>query len=296
MMNKNKVLLILALAMGFIASSMVYKTSGGPKESTLYATEIKRIPVVVAKVEIPAGVEILDTMVEVKEIDAEFKIDGAFSSIKAASGRYTRDKILPGEQVADKRVLEKGENYGLPITIPKGMRAVTIACNEVIGVAGFIKPGDFVDVLGTFDEQTLGKTGTLTVLENVQVLAISQEMKNEDDSSTAKLSTSATLAVTLQQAEKVTLGEEKGHLRLVLRPPGVDIEQRKGLTTPDKLVQSTGSAFNVAVREISGNNNIQKTSVKARAVPKKASTPETPWYSVEVIRGVEKETLRVPGQ
>ena len=57
-------------------------------------------------------------------------------------GMVTKSEILAGEQVNLNRVLKQGDNVSLSFLIPNGMRALTIAVDEVIGVAGFVKPGE----------------------------------------------------------------------------------------------------------------------------------------------------------
>src|SRR5690606_36281457 len=108
------------------------------------------------------------------------------------------------------------EQPGLTFSIPPDKRAVSVGVNEVIGVAGFVKPGDRVDVLATFDRNFSGQDMTTTILQDVQVLATAQE--TESDPEKAEVTTTVTLAVSLDEAERLTLAEERGTLRLVLRP------------------------------------------------------------------------------
>src|SRR3546814_9365193 len=126
------------------------------------------------------------------------------------------------------------------------MRAVTIRVNDVAGVAGFVLPGDRVDVLLTRD-RTGGEGGNVAnnlitdvLLQNVKVLGIDQDANQEKDKpSVAK---AVTLEVSPQQAQKLALASQLGSLALMLRNLG-DAEQEmvKQITTSEP---SGGEASN----------------------------------------------------
>jgi pilus assembly protein CpaB len=94
------------------------------------------------------------------------------------------------------------------------MRAVTIRANEVIGVAGFVLPGDRVDVLLTRSENRSAPT-TEILLQNLRVLGIDQQSSEKQDKPT--VARAVTLEVTEDQAEKLTLASTVGTLSLILR-------------------------------------------------------------------------------
>lgn len=293
--DKRKKLMLSALLAGCLAMLAAYKWTGNSGEEAVQATELALANVLVAKEEIAVGVALGADNVAVQQTVPEAITEGALTSLSQAQGRYARERILQGEQLVPGRLLDKGQTYALPVNIPPGKRAVSIGVNEVIGVAGFIKPGDFVDVLGTFDEHMVGRPVTATVLQKVQVLAISQEMTKED-STPAKVSTSATLAVSLEQAQRLTLAEERGRLRLVLRPPQGAEVSGKNVTTPDELIPG--------MTKVKLDTPQQKEKASA-GVPQVNSVPIIPIREtmpadsardtvfVEVIRGVEKETLEL---
>jgi pilus assembly protein CpaB len=289
--ERSKKIAAIALAFGCLAAILTYRWAGGNDEETVQAVVPQTVKVVVAKDELPSGTLITPELVETKTISKDASQDGAFTSIDKIVNRYTRDRILKGEQIVRGRILKKDQLYSLPVTIPPGMRAVTIGCNEVIGVGGFIKPGDYVDVLGTFDEDTLGKTATVPVLQSVQVLAISQEMKKEEDKP-AKLSTSATLSVTLEQAQKVTLAEEKGRLRLALLPPGSKDKPGEEVVTPEELMPE-GRSTSAIKKPTSITIKAEKQPLPKRLISADVRKPINKTSTVEVIRGVSHEVLEV---
>ncbi len=99
-------------------------------------------------------------------------------------GRVALQDMFTGEPIYLKKLATDGAT-GLPAIIPEGYRAVTISISEVIGVAGFIKPGDHVDIMATQSmkvDDKLDKTKriTYTVLQDVLILASSQTMVDED--------------------------------------------------------------------------------------------------------------------
>ncbi|NMB38784.1 MAG: Flp pilus assembly protein CpaB [Firmicutes bacterium] len=218
---KNKVLLFMAVSLGLISAFLVYNYL-----SNLEAGQyVELVDVVVANTKIPANTRVKASMLAWKKVPADMRHSDAVYNLQDVQGRITNSEIIPGEQVLWSRLLPEGQVPGMAFTIPNDKRAITIAVNEVIGVAGFIKPGDAVDVLATFEAEV---PITTTVLENVIVLAIAQEMESKQNPK-AELTTSVTFALSPQQVERLVLAESQGALRLALRPPqAVGIASRQG--------------------------------------------------------------------
>ncbi len=273
----------IAVIMGII-TMMLFMNSGKHDAKQVAKTEkIKTQMVVVPTMTISRGQAISFDNVKAVSWPSEFLPKGAtFNDATLIVGRVPTQDLFPGEPIYSQK-LSSPENNGLPAMIPAGKRAVTVAVSEVIGVAGFIKPGDHIDVLGTFSYNLKGDAGenmkhkrTVTVLQNVEVLASAQSMLNEkkdnletppgvlngevttdedeekDEKSAkkdkqkkknekelekerkeaekqaekeraeaetrAKTVSSITLALTPEQSQMITLAEESGELRLVLRP------------------------------------------------------------------------------
>ena len=202
------------------------------------------VKVVVAKQNIPRLTRLDETLVEVNEIPRQFVQPGALKSLKEVMRQVNTAPILKGEQVLGTKLAAFGAETGLAIKVPKGMRAVTVATNLVTGVAGLIKPGNFVDVLGTFEFGDMKKSDkkTFTVFQNVLVLAVEQNIGIESEAAkamtmkereekgsapqvpgslpfgrTKKGATNATLALTPQQAQGLVLAQSSGDISLVLR-------------------------------------------------------------------------------
>src|SRR5262249_20490015 len=126
---------------------------------------------------------------------------------------------------------------GVAASIPKGMRACTIQTpNVATGVAGLLQPGYKVDVILTVSGQAAndgtGGASTLTLLQNVEILAVDQRVEAPADPKIgSKELRSVTLLVTPEQAAKLDLGQTKGTLHLSLRNPEDDANVSASRTT-----------------------------------------------------------------
>lgn len=144
-------------------------------------------------------------------------------------GRVVLRGLSTGEPVTAQRVIKPGEAGFLAAALTPGMRAVSVSINVVSGDAGFIVPGDRVDVLlaeryaityGSSESSSSGtrpshKTVNNVVLRDVRVLAIDQEVKDLEGK--PKVAKTATLEVDLTQAQKLALAPQMGTLSLALR-------------------------------------------------------------------------------
>lgn len=278
---KRRRLLLVAAILGLLAATLTYTYIRSMQRVDTH--EVKQVGVVVATGDIPSGTSVSPNMVRFAQVPETALHLEAASSPGEVVGRITKAPIVSGEQVLRNRLLPAGVRPSLSFAIPSGKRAVSVAVNEVVGVAGFVKPGDRVDILATVDSPNREDTITSTVLQDVEVLAIAQDMEEQVDKK-PKVTTTVTLAVTLAEAQKVTLAEETGVLRLVLRPVTAANREWVNPTTSGELAKAT--APQAAAKPI----------VKAQAPPKKA--PQQPVkppedYQVEIIRGTERELVPV---
>lgn len=132
-------------------------------------------------------------------------------------GKVVRHTIMAGQPVAQGTLIGPGENGFLAAALGPGMRATTVSLSDTSGVAGFIFPGDRVDVILT--QEVTGDGPSLrtseTIVRNLRVLAVDQRM--DDTSTEAKVGRTATLEVTPKLAEKIAVAETIGSLSLSLR-------------------------------------------------------------------------------
>lgn len=127
--------------------------------------------------------------------------------------------VVRGEPLLERKLAPQGTLGGLSAVIAEGKRAITVRVNEVVGVAGFALPGNYVDVMvNAQQDQGSGaqpKPISKTVLERVLVLAVAQEAARDDTK--PKVVSAVTLEVSLEDAEKLDLARSVGTLSLVLR-------------------------------------------------------------------------------
>ncbi|HEV7372388.1 Flp pilus assembly protein CpaB [Arenibaculum sp.] len=137
-------------------------------------------------------------------------------------GAVSRVPVLAGEPVTDARFVRPGERGFLAAVLERGMRAATVPITATSGNAGFVFPGDRVDLILTsrMNEGGDGRQFAVTVLESVRVLAIDQRLATQP--ADAAPGRTATLEVTQKMAEKVALAIQMGTLSLSLRSLGND--------------------------------------------------------------------------
>lgn len=167
-----------AILMG-VATMSIF--SGGKREVAREAAKVETQEVVVPLVPINEGsVLSRSDITTVKWPSAYIPKGAVYSDPFQVVGRIAKQDLFPGEPIFNQKVSGGNNKGGLTPMIPQGRRAITIAVSEIKGVAGFIKPGDHVDVLTTFDVQKNDEHDELkktkTVLQDVLVLASAQTM------------------------------------------------------------------------------------------------------------------------
>lgn len=200
------VALVAGLAAALSASRWLVQTSADGVTSVAVATQ-----------DLSLGEPIDANMVHTINWPAGSVPAGVFKDAKLLEGRVVRSSVSKGEPVMEAQLAPVGTRGGLSAVIADGKRAITVRVNDVVGVAGFALPGNYVDVI--VNTQEPGKTDQLsiskTVLEKILVLAVAQQVSREDTA--PKVVDAVTLEVTPQQAEKLDLARSVGTLSLVLR-------------------------------------------------------------------------------
>jgi pilus assembly protein CpaB len=209
--------------------------------------------------------------------------------IEDVANRVAVTPIFAGEQVLTPKLATPGVSVGLSYVLPKDKRAMTIAVNEVVGVAGFVFPGDHVDVVGT----VRGEGGddlnmTKIVLQNVEVLAIAQKV-DQKPGEDPRVTTSATLAVTPDQAESLAQIDNYGRVRLALRPHGVTENVR---TSGKTIANVLGRASAAPAKPAAARPAPAPRRPAARPVP--PPPPPVPMVqTVEIWRATTRTTVNV---
>lgn len=210
--------LLVGLAAAAYASGWVSRQAG-----------IASNKVVVAAVDIELGSKINPQMLSVIDWPSSSVPPGAFKEIKDVQDRVLRVSVLRGEPLIEGKLAPVGSQGGLSAVIADGKRAMTVRVNDVVGVAGFALPGNYVDVMVNAqqekDKGEEGKQISKTVLEHVLVLAVAQEAGRDDTK--PKVVSAVTLELSPEDSEKLDLARSVGTLSLVLRN---QVDQKKVIT------------------------------------------------------------------
>jgi pilus assembly protein CpaB len=280
-MNTNRLLigLVIALVVAFLLSSFVYKQF--QKASIVQPTSTQ--PLVVAAVPLPLGTRLDATNTRIIQWPSNQQVTGMFSKQEDVANRAIITPLAENEPVLEGKLAAKESGAGLSATIPEGMRGVSVAVNEVVGVAGFVIPGTMVDVLVTghpiSKDSSMGDI-TRTILENVRVLAAGQKVEHDREGKPQTVAV-ITLLVTPDDASKLVMAANDGRIQLALRNT-VDTKKND----PPTIQQ--GELFTAA-----GPKLILKHS--APSSPKKgAAPPPPPPYVIEVITGSKRENKSFP--
>jgi len=142
--------------------------------------------------------------------------EGYAAGLNQVVGRGVITPIRVNEPMLETKLAELGSGGGLPITIPAGMRAVSVRVDDVIGVAGFVLPSTRVDVLVTLTPPGSSDTASRVILQNVHAVAAGQEIQRDEDG-TPMTVTVITLLVTPEDAERLVLAAAQGRIQMALR-------------------------------------------------------------------------------
>jgi pilus assembly protein CpaB len=208
-------LLISLVLAGFAAVSankwMTSRLAAAGAESELSG-------VVAAATEIPFGTKIDATLIKMVELPPESVPQGVFRDPEVVVGRVAAFTLFPGEVLLDGRVVEHIGGSALAAVVAEGKRAISVRVDDVVGVAGFLLPGNRVDVIAT-RRKTGGDRGTesRTLLENLKVLAVDQT--TSPDKNEPVIVRAVTLEAEPAQAEEIVRAQDEGKVQLTLRNP-----------------------------------------------------------------------------
>ena len=216
-------LLILALLAGLAAA--VYAAGWVSRQGSISSNKV-----VVAVVDIELGSRINSQMLATVDWPTGSMPAGAFNELKEVQDRVARVSVLRGEAILEGKLAPVGTQGGLSAVIADGKRAMTVRVNDVVGVAGFALPGNYVDVMVNAQQDKAkgeeGKQISKTVLEHVLVLAVAQEAGRDDTK--PKVVSAVTLELSIEDSEKLDLARSVGTLSLVLRN---QVDKAKVVTT-----------------------------------------------------------------
>jgi pilus assembly protein CpaB len=300
MRREMTIALGLASLSGMVAAVGAYdwissRSDNRPRVEAQPAIPLTQI--IVAKDELKFGTVLTKDMLRMADWPVASAPSGAYASIddffKEQETRSVIVGMQPGEPVMKGKITGPGQRATLSTMLRAGMKAVSVRVDDVIGVAGFVLPGDYVDVLvtvakGNADDAKEQKIEPHTdlLLQKLRVLASDQSADPRQEG--AKLARTVTLEATQVEAQKITLAANIGQVTLVLREQAAEVQRvaQRRVTTED-LSEDSGDKLAVASFEPT-----IAVAPEAAAVPTDAVwTPAR--AKINVVRGVEQTEFSV---
>jgi pilus assembly protein CpaB len=223
---------------------------------------------------------------------------GATTDVSKILGRGVITAIFAKEPIIESRLAPAGAGGGMAAMIPKGMRAVAVRVNEIVGVAGFVVPGTHVDVLISGNApggNTALGTLTQTLLQNIEVLSAGQDFKKDNEGKPIMVQV-VNMLVTPTQAEQLSLASSQTTIQLVLRNP-LDHEIAKPPGTALQHLFTAGRSQPQPLSETYSRPRTPRAApaplpVRAAVVP--APAKEIP-FVMEIISGPSKREQKFGG-
>ncbi len=263
MAGRSWLVAIAAIVIGLLAVVIANAWFSGMKEKQDQVAQVdSTVQIIVATQPLEFGTKLTPQNIKLVAWPASSIPQGAFRNAKdaLADNRVALRPIVVGEPILADKVSGKDGRASLAALLPDGMRAYSMPVDAVNGVAGFVLPGTMVDVLLT---RRIPGEGTDAedlrsdiLLSNVQVLAIDQAATNKEGK--PKVGRTATLAVSLYDAQRLALAHKMGTLSLALRkvetgagsptelagdigPTGATLIGRQVTAPPMRVVRRSGS-------------------------------------------------------
>jgi pilus assembly protein CpaB len=265
-------LLLLALVSGGVAALVALRYLR-QQTAPLMAIERPKAKVVVAARPMPVGSIVGEQDVKLVDWSGGVTPAGYFGSIQEVVGRGLIVPVEENEPVLAGKLAAKGAGGGLPVMIDEGMRAFSMAVDQVIGVSGFVGPSTRVDVLLTLSSSpTLREPTTKVIMQNLRILAAGQSIQQDKEGKPLNVPV-VTLLVTPEQAETLGLATGQGRIQLALRN-----------TLDTVTVKTTGAP----VSSLMGTPPSRRAPATRRTAAVRASEPEPSSTTVEVYRGGQR--------
>jgi len=278
-MNQNRMILglVVAVIVALGLSSYVYRQF---KQVSSSAKPVATGHIVVAASSLQLGTPVDRSNLRLIAWPSNEPVAGMFTRIEDCANRALITPVAENEPILEAKLAPKESGAGLPAVIPQGMRAMSVAVNDVVGVAGFVTPGTMVDVLVT---GKVGSTGasetsvTRTILENIRVLAAGQKIEQDREGKPQTVPV-ITLLVTPEDAGKLAMASTEGKIQLALRNT---VDSKK--VEPPSVIEA--ALFSGAA-----------AAPKHAPVAKTAAPPPPSPYVIEVITGSKRENKSFPNQ
>lgn len=276
---------MIALILGLAAAGYAAKWLQQQNEGST-------LQVLVAARDLQMGTRLMPDMMTTLAWPKAASLKDPLIRMDQAVGRVIRIPVLRGEPFLMNKLAPIGDKGGLSSVLREGQRAVTVKVNEIVGVAGFALPGNYVDVMVNTPDQ-MNQPVSKIVLERIQVLAVAQDVASTENK--PRVVNAVTLQVTPIQAEQIDLARSIGTLSLLLRSQSDQSSVSTQGARKIDLLQGTALAQvpvkAVAAPRVASNTKISKSTYPPQAAP---SPNEAEPPRLEVIRGLQltRESVR----
>jgi pilus assembly protein CpaB len=295
-MGKWKAVIPIVVALIIAAGGSVFlyqwlQLKSKPPE--VVTVEAKAVPVAVAAVNIPWGTKLKGDMIKKVPYLSESLPAGYSSDGDKLQGRVVIAALRQNEPITEAKLAPTSVAVGgVSAIITPGKRAIAVKGDKVIGLSGFILPGNYVDVLVTWTDPRTKTEVTKTVLERIPVLATGTEIEEDDKGNTAPVDV-YTLEVTPEQGEKLALAATRGVIQFALR----NVTDTGAVLTRGATIAETLGSFRAPESTPPPGPNTTNTAVKKRPkvrrstkVVRKTTAPPKPekrFFTIEIIQGDE---------
>lgn len=252
------------------------------------APEPEGAPVVVVATNVARGEMITKENIKVCRWPSEMVPEGAITAVEEALDRAALLPLVASEPLLSSKLAGKDSGRGLAALVPKGMRAYAIQVSRLSsGVAGFILPGNKVDVLLNLRNNQVDENAasTVTLLQTVEILAVNQYLDAPAENRiNPKDVGSVTLLVTPEQAALLDLGQNMGQLTLSLRNPD----------DGDRATASPATLAGILPMQEKPKEEPVPEPVKETPPPPPpapVATRRPPSYEVVTLRGADRGTV-----
>lgn len=268
-------MLALALASGGTAAFLALRYIR--QQATPLMAQPRNAQVVVASRALPVGTVLGERDVKTIEWVGGSVPPGYISAPEQALARGLIVGVSENEPILDGKLAAVGAGGGLPVIIEPGMRAFSMAVDQIVGVAGWVLPSTRVDVLLTMtDIQGTKEPATKVIMQNVRTLAAGQSIQQDKEGKPQAVGV-VTFLLTPEQAETLALASGQGRIQLALRN-----------TLDTSLVQTKGTRQSALMGRIGNSPVASAPAGPRRAAAVRVAAPEPTATIVEVYRGGQR--------
>jgi pilus assembly protein CpaB len=281
---KPVVPIVLSLIIAVAGTIYLYKwveRQRGPEE-VVQVENIEAAPIVVSAGNLPWGTQLKPEMIKMAPYLKESLPVGYFSSANDLKDRVIISPLKLNEPITeDKLAPTSVKTGGVSAVLKPGMRAIAVKGDKVIGISGFINPGNRVDVIVTVEEPKTKKIKSKIFLKNTAVLATGTQIEKNEKGEPMPVDV-YTLEVTPKQAEKVALAASEGRLQFALRGV-IDSENllTEGVTIPELLATQ---GWNASKDTANLNKKVSHKRIKKNPVKRWVRRGSV---TVEIIKGTK---------